>query len=74
MEYLTKRLRVEYKINYYVLNSSRFSPLYQQDDDYIPRPFGDAPSKSGVSVIDSLVKVDFMDAQRHLGDDDTARN
>lgn len=74
MKYLTKRLRVEYKINYYVLDSSRFSPSYQQDDDYIPRPFGDDPSKSGVSVIDSLVKVDFLDAQRHLGDDDTARN
>lgn len=62
-EYLSKRLRSEYEIIYAVLDSA------QCGSDLKPaagcQPF---PLSNGASVVDSLIRVDFLDAQRHLSD------
>ena len=65
-EYLRRRLREEYKIYYYVLDRTEF------DDAWRPRE-GCTPSEIETATgarknIDALIRVDFLNAQRHLSD------
>ncbi|MFE1015708.1 ATP-dependent endonuclease [Streptomyces sp. NPDC058794] len=67
MDYLSKRLTSEYEIKYYVLDER------QCDADLIPKigynPFFLGTSSSGAGAkISALIKVDFLNAQRHLTD------
>jgi predicted ATP-dependent endonuclease of OLD family len=66
-DYLTKRLATEYEIKYYVLDAR------QCDGDLIPKigyiPFYLGTKASGAAaMVSSLIKVDFLNAQRHLTD------
>ncbi|WP_316740042.1 ATP-dependent endonuclease [Streptomyces sp. MK7] len=66
-DYLSKRLTSEYEIKYYVLDER------QCDDDLKPKagyePFYLGSSSSGASTkVGALIKVDFLNAQRHLTD------
>lgn len=69
-DYLTKRLTSEYEIKYYVLDAR------QCDADLIPNPtyepfyLGSKSSGAG-EVVNALVKVDFLHAQRHLTDSES---
>lgn len=73
VDYLTKKLKSEYDLAYYVLDAR------QCDDDLLPLPgHSPVPLQAGRSseakVIDSLLRVDFLDAQRHLSDADVSRS
>lgn len=69
-DYLTKQLLREYEIKYYVLDER------QCDDNLVPRPsyrpyyLGTRASGSD-EVVNSLIRVDFLNAQRHLSDSDS---
>lgn len=70
VEYLSKRLQQEYEIKYFVLDAN------QCDEEFVPNqgydPFFLGTHTSGASkVIDSIVRVDFLNAQRHLSDVDS---
>jgi predicted ATP-dependent endonuclease of OLD family len=67
-EYLKKRLNDEYKIWHYVLDYEHFDANYKQIDGYTPQELGGA-SDSGAAILRSLIKIDFLTAQRHLSDD-----
>ncbi|WP_235658631.1 AAA family ATPase [Mycobacteroides abscessus] len=69
-EYLTKRLQHEYEIKYFLLDANQCTPDLQPRDDYSPFPLG-TQSSGGSKLIDSIVKVDFLSAQRHLTDADS---
>lgn len=66
-DYLERRLHTEYDTSYYVLDHSRFDKNYKPATDYVPSPLGDS-TESGKRILNSLVKVDFISAQRHLSD------
>ncbi len=68
-KYLTKELSKEYTFRYYVLDERAFDGYQTKDTDYEPQPLGKEPG--GAAILKSLVRVDFLRAQRHLDDPDT---
>jgi predicted ATP-dependent endonuclease of OLD family len=69
-DYLTKRLANEYEIKYYLLDSKRCSADLVPEVDYEPFFFGTLAS-GAASIVNGLIKVDFLDAQRHLSDSES---
>lgn len=67
-KYLTKELNKEYTFRYYVLDERAFLHYQVKEADYEPLPLGNEPG--GAAILKSLVKVDFLRAQRHLDDPD----
>ncbi len=66
-DYLERALTEEYEIVYYVLDAEKFDPdTNAQLPDYEPHLIESA--KEGATLINSLLRVDFLDAQRHLSD------
>ncbi|MGI5232506.1 ATP-dependent endonuclease [Actinoallomurus sp. CA-142502] len=64
--YLERRLRTEYEIRYLILDYTKLGNDHEFPEDYRPASF--ASTAEGQRVLASLVRVDFMDAQRHLSD------
>lgn len=67
-KYLTKELGKEYTFRYYVLDERAFSGYRAKATDYEPLPLSKEPG--GAAILKSLVRVDFLRAQRHLDDPD----
>ena len=67
-EYLATNLRREYELRYYVLDHAQCCPDFNQVDDYAPLPLTPDKSRSGRDILNSLLRVDFLQAQRHLTD------
>lgn len=72
-DFLTTELKREYEFRYYVLDKSSFDDNFQENEDCQPRQIN--PSKnpsgkniSGKEIINSLLRVDILHAQRHLSD------
>ncbi|MBJ7439282.1 MAG: ATP-dependent endonuclease [Sphingopyxis sp.] len=68
--YLLEELRREYELHYFVLDHAQFDAKFQAVEGYQPLPLGNEPG--GAAVLKSLIKVDFLNAQRHLADHSTA--
>jgi predicted ATP-dependent endonuclease of OLD family len=68
--YLLRELRREFELRYYVLDHAQFDASFQAVEGYQPLPLGNEPG--GAAVLKSLIKVDFLNAQRHLADPSTA--
>lgn len=66
MAYLEKRLRVEYEVRYFVLDHTEIDDDGEYPEGCRPIPFNSIAD--GQRVLASLLRVDFMDAQRHLSD------
>jgi predicted ATP-dependent endonuclease of OLD family len=62
-DYLQKRLNDEYKLCYYKLDAAKFDDELKADAGYVPPQLTD-----GAKILDSLIRVDFLDAQRYLSD------
>lgn len=71
-KYLTKELSKEYTFRYYVLDERAFVGYRAKEADYEPLPLGKEPG--GASILKSLVRVDFLRAQRHLDDPDAGNS
>lgn len=69
-DYLRKRLTDEFEIFYYVLDERFCDESRQPMPDYIPHRLGPRSSGAGDIAAD-LIRVDFLDAQRHLSDSDS---
>lgn len=70
VKYLTKRLQQEYEIKYYALDANQCTNQFVLDDGY--EPFFLGTHATGASkIIDSIIRVDFLNAQRHLSDIDS---
>ena len=63
MEYLERRLHHEYELRYYKLDESQFDDAGQAARGYTPARMG-----GGARVLRSLLRVDFVRAQRDLND------
>jgi predicted ATP-dependent endonuclease of OLD family len=66
VDYLTRQLMDEYEIFYFVLDAKHCTDLVP-DPGYDPFPLGTRGSGAG-KVLESIIRVDFLDAQRHLAD------
>ncbi|MBW0252467.1 ATP-dependent endonuclease [Cellulomonas sp. PS-H5] len=70
VDYLDKRLPQEYEIKYFSLNPARCDADLMLEEGYDPFFLG--THGSGASkIVDSIVRVDFLNAQRHLSDADS---
>jgi predicted ATP-dependent endonuclease of OLD family len=69
-KYLAKELSTEYTIRYYVLDEREFHGHQERNANYSPLPLTGDKEKGGAAVLKSLLKVDFLRAQRHLDDPD----
>jgi predicted ATP-dependent endonuclease of OLD family len=67
-DYLIKKLKTEYDLRYYVLDFRQFDTNLKSIVGYIPRKLGDENERTGSKIIRSLIKIDFLNAQRHLTD------
>ncbi|MBZ4415519.1 ATP-dependent endonuclease [Myxococcus sp. RHSTA-1-4] len=67
-EYLTDNLRREFELRYYVLDRARFDEAFAENADYVPLQLTPDKGRSGKDVLGSLLRVDFLNAQRHLSD------
>lgn len=65
-EYLRRRLKDEYQIRYFVLDRADFDETWQLKPDCSPARI--ATATSAIKDIDALIRVDFLNAQRHLSD------
>lgn len=74
-DYLDKRLNSEYEVRYYVLDRSQFdNDLREIEGASSPRLIPKTQTSSGSKVLNSLIKFDFLRAQRHLSDDSAGRS
>jgi len=64
--FLERELQAEYQLTYHVLDPAGFDGHLPQLPGYRPEPL--AGDIKGKAVLDSLLRVDFLDAQRHLAD------
>ncbi len=70
VEYLTKRLVQEYEIKYFTLDATQCNDEFVLNEGY--EPFFLGTRTSGASaIVDSIIRVDFLNAQRHLADVDS---
>ncbi len=69
-KYLTKELSTEYAFRYYVLDEREFEGYTEKNPAYAPLPLSGDKETGGSTVLKSLLKVDFLRAQRHLDDPD----
>jgi len=68
-KYLADELANEYEVRYYVLDESQFEEFRERDLDY--EPLSVLRDPGGASILRSLLRVDFLRAQRHLDDPDS---
>ena len=66
-EYLRDRLQTEYELRHYVLDPARFDANMVAEADYVPVALT-GRDRSGREVLEGLLKIDFLHAQRHLSD------
>jgi predicted ATP-dependent endonuclease of OLD family len=65
-DFLKKELQQEFEFRYFVLDRSQFDPSYKQAVGYSPVPILGEPG--GAVILRSLLRVDYLYAQRHLAD------
>lgn len=67
-KFFTKELTKHYGFRYYILDEREFDGYKEKSAAYTPQEV--AGDRKGDTILDSLVKVDFLRAQRHLDDPD----
>lgn len=67
-EYLADDLRREFELRYYVLDHARFDASFLEVEGYEPIQITPDKGRGGKEVLNSLLRVDFLNAQRHLSD------
>lgn len=66
-EYLRDNLNDEYELRYFVLDPARFNAEMISEEGYEPTPLT-GRDRSGREILNSLIQINFLNAQRHLSD------
>ena len=66
-EYLRDALKDEYELQHYVLDPAKFDPGMVAEAGYTPAPLT-GRDRSGREILNGLLQIDFLHAQRHLSD------
>jgi predicted ATP-dependent endonuclease of OLD family len=67
-EYLSSNLNTEFSLKYYVLDRARFDNDYDPAIGYVSSPMTPEKGRSGREVLNSLIRIEVLNAQRHLSD------
>lgn len=67
-EYLADNLKREFEHRYYVLDQVRLDASLVEETNYNPLQIILSNGRGGKEVLNSLLRVDFLNAQRHLSD------
>ena len=67
-DYLEDELQREYEFKYFVLDEAQFNDQLEPNKGYEPQELLRDQGRTGKDIVNSLIKVDFMHAQRHLSD------
>ena len=67
-EFLEGELGKEYEFKYFVLDEAQFNDELMPNDCYEPQELLREQGRTGKDIIGSLIRVDFLHAQRHLSD------
>ena len=67
-EFLEGELGKEYEFKYFVLDEAQFNDELVPNEGYEPQELLREQGRTGKDIIGSLIKVDFLHAQRHLSD------
>ena len=66
-DYLRDTLHDEYELRHFVLDPARFDTDMVAEDGYVPSSLA-GRDRSGREILNSILRIDFLDAQRHLSD------
>ncbi len=66
-EFLRDRLHGEYELRYFVLDAARFDAKMVAEAGYVPAVLT-ALDRRGREILNSLLRIDFLSAQRHFSD------
>jgi predicted ATP-dependent endonuclease of OLD family len=66
-DYLRDRLHENYELRHFVLDPARFDGNMAAEPGYAPATLT-GRDRSGREILNSLIKIDFLNAQRHLSD------
>lgn len=69
-DFLTREMKREFEFRYFALDRARFNHEYVANPDYSPPELGNDPT--GAKLLESLIRVDGLSAQRHLADPSTS--
>jgi predicted ATP-dependent endonuclease of OLD family len=67
-EYLEEEIQKEYEFKYFVLDESQFNDNLEPNAGYEPQELLRDQGRTGRDIVNSLIKTDFLHAQRHLSD------
>lgn len=67
-EFLEDEIHREYEFKYFVLDEAQFDDNLEPGEGYEPQELLRDQGRTGKEIVNSLVKVDFLHAQRHLSD------
>lgn len=67
-DYLLRNINEEFGIKYFVLDYSQFDADLNQVAGYDPLELGNETDRNGAKTLKSIIKVDVLNAQRHLSD------
>ena len=66
-EYLRDKLNEEYELCHFLLDPRRFDPTMVAEAGYQPKQLS-GRDRTGAKILDSLLRIDFLHAQRHFSD------
>lgn len=66
-DFLRDNLNTEYELRYFVLDPARFDANMVAEADYVPSSLA-GRDRSGREVLNGILRIDFLNAQRHLSD------
>ncbi len=66
-DYLRDKLNEEYELRHFVLDPTRFDPGMVAEAGYQPKQLT-GRDRTGAKILESLLRIDFLHAQRHLSD------
>lgn len=66
-DFLRDNLNTEYELRYFVLDPARFDANMVPEADYVPSSLA-GRDRSGREILNGILRIDFLNAQRHLSD------
>lgn len=67
-DFLEVELQKEYEFKYFVLDEAQFNEELEPNEGYEPQELLRDQGRTGRDIVNSLINVDFLHAQRHLSD------
>ncbi|NNC15112.1 ATP-dependent endonuclease [Corallococcus exiguus] len=71
-DYLSRRLGEEYTFRYFVLDPEKHTAQSQSTSGDAPVPLDSESGRQGEQLLKKLIRIDFLNAQKHLSDVNSA--